>query len=188
VTSPFKTVETWVPVGLLAVSLGFNVYVLANLRGALKPRPTVTGSVAVGKRVPALAAAELSGRRSLIEWASDSRPTVLYVFSPSCVWCLKNLANVTALWAGCHDRYRFVALSPTSTGLAEYVAEHALPFQVYSNPVGRGGQAFAVSGTPTTMVISNDGEVERLWVGAYTGQSQDEIQAYFGIALPGIVR
>jgi hypothetical protein len=188
VASSFRTIENWFPVAILAVSLGFNVYFLAIPRGAVNPHPTVTGSVAVGKRVPALAAAELSGRHSLIEWAADSRPAVLYVFSPSCVWCLKNLPNAKALWAGCHDRYRFVALSPTSTGLAEYVAAHALPFQVYSNPVGREGQAFAVSGTPTTMVISNGGEVERLWVGAYTGQSQEEIQAYFGIALPGIVR
>lgn len=38
-----------------------------------------------------------------------------------------------------------------------------------------------------TLVISPAGTVLKSWVGAYSGSTRQDVEAYFGIALPGLI-
>lgn len=73
----------WLPLALLAGSLTLNVYLGAKLGGM----PRVNGELVPGIRMPTLHALDPAGARTAVDWGRDGRPTVLYIFSPSCVWC-----------------------------------------------------------------------------------------------------
>ena len=53
----------------------------------------------------------LNGEPSSITYQGDGLPTILYIFSPRCLWCASNLENAKALASGTNGRYRFIALS-----------------------------------------------------------------------------
>jgi hypothetical protein len=65
-------------------------------------------------------------------------------------------------------------------------------FEVSTNgrfcPVHRGYKSYGLGPTPLTLVLSSDGEILKSWVGAYSGHTQKEVESYFGITLPGLVR
>jgi hypothetical protein len=46
--------------------------------------------------------------------------------------------------------------------------------------------AYRLDATPQTIVLSNDGRVERVWQGAYAGRQHAAIQDYFGVTLPEV--
>ena len=46
--------------------------------------------------------------------------------------------------------------------------------------------AYRLSGTPQTIVVSSRGEVMKNWNGAYVGDVKHEVESYFGIILPGL--
>jgi hypothetical protein len=169
---------------LLALSLGTNVYL------ALRHRYVYAGEASerVGTRLPAFAVAALDGRSALIDWASDSRPTVLYVFKPSCVWCARNLSNIKALSEQRGRDYRFIGLSLSDEGLRKYVEDNGMGFPVYTRSHEPSGARNVVwRATPETIVVGRDGLVRDDWVGAYTERSQVEIESRFGVRLPGLL-
>jgi peroxiredoxin len=71
--------------------------------------------------------------------------------------------------------------------LKEYVEEHQLKFPVYSGLKGETIQALGLGGTPQTIIVSPDGRVLKVWKGAYADNLRPEVEAYFGIQLPGLV-
>jgi AhpC/TSA family len=134
-----------------------------------------------------LAVADLSGRKVNLSWASDKRPTLVYVFTPSCPWCKRNLPNITALSAARQSDYRFIGLSLSTSGLQEYVAANHIAFPVYSYPFANEQKLFSVGGTPATLLVSPDGSLRQLWLGAYSGDTQKKVEEVFRLKLPGIV-
>ena len=82
--------------------------------------------------------------------------------------------------------YRFVGLSLSADALPEYVSKNDLKLPVYSGLSNGTKAAYKLSGTPQTIVISPEGRVLQNWMGAYVGKQKDEIEAYFGVTLPGL--
>ena len=70
---------------LLALSLGMNIYLA---RRAFGPPPSAPEVLARGERVPPLSVIGLDGEKTTR--ACEGKPTVLYIFTPSCPWCRKN--------------------------------------------------------------------------------------------------
>ncbi|MGE0887721.1 MAG: hypothetical protein AB7P14_29725 [Blastocatellales bacterium] len=56
---------------------------------------------------------------------------------------------------------------------------------IYKQPTEEAIEQLGLGSTPQTIVISPEGKVLKNWVGAY-GSSKPEIEAYFGVQLPGI--
>jgi hypothetical protein len=52
--------------------------------------------------------------------------------------------------------------------------------------LGETRKAHSLSGTPETIVVSPDGKVLAVWLGAWTGKYQAEIETYFQIHLRGL--
>src|ERR1041385_1088342 len=93
---------------LLAVSLAFNV---ALAREWWRARPSAEASLAaipVGKSVAPLRVRTLEGKEATIAYSTHTQPTVLYVFKPSCPWCLRNLENIKSLVAQKGSAFRFI--------------------------------------------------------------------------------
>jgi len=170
----------------LALSLGVNVYL-----GLVIVRPKggpSAHSMSVGAAFPALTLHDLSGKEVRVVWpSSDNKPTVIYIFSPTCIWCQRNLENFKAMGDPARSEYRFLPISLTSSGLSRYVQKYGLVFPVFAEPVAAQGGAFAYSGTPETLVISPNGTVKRVWRGAFTGSVKSEVESYLGLRLPGVI-
>jgi steroid 5-alpha reductase family enzyme len=161
---------------LLALSLFVNVAVLWVVS---RPRAQSqsTSDVAVGSTLPELIGAGRDGARMSIDF-TDSRPLVLYVFSPTCKWCERNTENIVELARKAGTDYRFVALS-LSTPDAISGAELGFPVMFATSSPFRS--------TPQTLLIGKNRKVERVWTGAYAGTTKVDIEAYFQARLPGLV-
>lgn len=115
-------------------------------------------------------------------------PTLLYVFSPACRWCSRDHQNLLALHEARGLAFRFVAVTKDVIRLEEYLNKNPFPFDVVLADRSRisGALETNLSATPQTVVIREGGIVEKAWIGALFGPRKTEVEAYFGVRLPGI--
>jgi hypothetical protein len=165
---------------MLMASVCLNLLQASRLRAFTDAR---LSGLPIGSAAPSLSVTTLSGEPIEISFAGN--PTILYYFSPKCVWCERNWLNLKALSAAVAGRYRVVGLS-TSADVTTYATDRGLPFEIYAGLTPEVTRAYHFGGTPHTVLISGTGRVERSWAGAYTPRVQREIEATFGIVLPGL--
>jgi hypothetical protein len=91
--------------------LAYKVKVLNDSLHALGTSPPPL--LQIGTSVPTIKASNLEGRQEVISYAEGSQPIVLYVFTPQCSWCIRNLDNLRTLLSQKRGSYRFVGLSLT---------------------------------------------------------------------------
>jgi len=141
--------------------------------------------LSVGSHLSEINARDLRGSDLKLSFNSKvQKPKVLYIFSPSCVWCQRNAENVNSLVAQTQDRYDFIALSLSTEGVAKFVSDHQSKFPVYQNLSAETIGAYRVASTPETFVISTDGTVLATWQGAYTGATKLDMEKFFAARLP----
>jgi peroxiredoxin len=163
---------------LLATSLGTNVFLYRHHTPVRAVEP-----LRVGQQVPELVATSLDG--DLVRFRFD-KPAVLYVFSPSCIWCERNLENARHLAMDVRGKYEFIAIASDSNKLREYLDSKHLSWRVLTDVPQHIRTAYRIAGTPQTIVVGTGGKVLHVWPGAYRGNIADEIERTFGIKLPGI--
>lgn len=178
-------------VGLLAVSALINVLlsvkVVALHRQAIQlseslKHATHDEQLEIGDFVPPIEATDMNGQRGEISYSGT--PTIIYVFSPTCEWCNRNLASVKSLAAQTASQYRFVSLTVSEAGLIEHIRDNDIRFPIYRDPSKATLSAYKLRGTPQTFVISGDGHVVRNWQGAYSGETLEQLEQFFNIKLP----
>lgn len=114
--------------------------------------------------MPPITAQDITGQNITIRFDEIERPTLLYVFSPSCGWCKKNEDNIKALASQTGNTIRIIGISLSPDGLDEYVANRFPPVKVIKPDV-RTITAYKLSGTPETILVSSEGVVLRVWKG-----------------------
>jgi len=170
--------------GLSAITNGLLVFKVRELRGvitALKSEETIQ----VGTHLGPLTAQDLTGQGTAIRFSDTDRPTLLYVFSPSCGWCKKNEENIKSLVNQTGDKIRMVGVSLSREGLDEYLRARFPQVKVVT-PDARSIATYKLSGTPETILVSSDGVVLKVWKGAFSDSLQREVEDYFRIKLPGL--
>lgn len=172
---------------LLVCSVLINVFQTRKIRQLRSNMAIIKseGRLASGTEVPAIEGRDVSGAFVSLHYEDSAKPTVLYVFSPQCVWCERNMENVKTLIAQSSDKYRYIGLSITRDKLEEYLNSHEYGIPIYTDLSGNVKSTYKFGGTPQTIVVSTDGKVVRNWTGAYSGSLEQEIEQYFGVALPG---
>jgi peroxiredoxin len=171
----------------LAGSVTLNVALAHKLRRFNHVfSPTSIDSLQTGITVPAFEAIDLEGRTQMITYNRVSKPTVLYVFTPSCSWCARNMDNFKTLIDKESSEYRFIGISLADQGLADYVRKNELNLPIYSGLSAETLKAYRLGSTPQTIVISPEGKVLQDWAGAYVGDQRTQIEAFFRAKLPGI--
>jgi hypothetical protein len=123
-------------------------------------------------------------RLSWILSLGGDKATVVYVFSPNCKWCNRNLENIKALAETVKEKFQFIGLSVTDRGLQEYVSRGGMGFPIYIMLPSKDGDLNR--GTPRTLVVSREGKVVTTWFGAYGGDLRKKVEQFFQLSLPGL--
>jgi peroxiredoxin len=110
--------------------------------------------------------------------------TIVYIFSPNCPWCARNLKQIQELEVKRKGSNRFLGISTTADQLPAYVAKHGLSFPVFVAESDAALAAMEFFGTPQTLLVRRDGLVTHNWRGAYTGAVKSGIEQTFSIRLP----
>ncbi len=174
--------DSWLVLVLLAMSLGLNVYLVS--RHSSQPSSNLT----TGTRVPTLVLQGVNRPKTVIDWTSNRKPVAIYVFTPSCIWCKRNLANIKAIADAHLSDYQLVGISLSSEGLEEYLKNNLLSFPIYIKPEETNGRTFVIgTTTPQTLIIGTDGRVRDVWLGAYGPDLQKRIEATLKVQLPGLL-
>jgi hypothetical protein len=168
---------------LLVVSVGVNVLQTRRILALVDPPPVTN---VVGHAATPIHATSLSGEPVTIT-VGDGAPTLLYYFSPTCVFCERNWNNVRALSRSAHGHFRIVALAAENgRDLADFVREHTLTMEVYGGVSAATRDAYGLRGTPHSVVISSQGLISHEWEGVYTGRTATQIERLFDVVLPGL--
>src|SRR5436305_7711865 len=132
-SSTYKiALKTWVPSQQTILTFFLGISVILNIFLSLQVvtlKKNIKGGAAeakleAGTLAPPINVKGLGGESFSIYYQGNSLPTILYIFSPRCLWCARNLENAKALASRTSDRYRFIALSLLDNDLRAYVAEH----------------------------------------------------------------
>jgi peroxiredoxin len=167
--------------------LAKNVHDIRESLKYLKSEMKAAGELKPGEYVPPLQVNDIEGNPFSVEYTADAPATVIYVFTPDCIWCTRNAENIKALASQAGTGYRFIGLSLSKKNLKEYVSQQGFTFPVYTEVKAEIGDAYKLAGTPRTIVISNEGKIIKSWFGAYINDTEKEVESFFNIALPGIV-
>jgi peroxiredoxin len=186
-SNPIKKNDVFL-LGLLIASLVLNVYLGWNLKRlkSTSAEPQDSVKLSPGMTVQPITATSLSGKQETISYADYGKPTVFYVFSPTCIWCDRNNQNINEIVRLKGESFRFIGLSLADDALQGYVESHHLSFPVYKSLTPESIQILGLGPTPQTIVISPDGHVLKNWVGAYGTSVQPQVEEFFNVRLPGL--
>lgn len=189
-TAQHPLVSRRIPViALLVASTVVNVLLAAKVTSL---RSVITymkseHSLKVGTVVSKIEARALDGSTKAIRYDDVQVPTILYVFTPTCGWCAKNLENVRTMERNTAGRYRLVGVSLSQTNLKEYLQREGLTFPTYTDINARSKEELHLGGTPQTIIVSPAGVVTHTWTGAFDGEQKAAVEKALAIHLPGLV-
>ncbi|HEY7497364.1 MAG TPA: TlpA disulfide reductase family protein [Vicinamibacterales bacterium] len=147
--------------------------------------PRRIAPLVIGSTVPPFEGKDMEGKPSLVDARAARVNTVFYVFTPDCVWCGRNLANVQAIAASAGERYRLIGIS-LDPNVQPYLRANNIDFPVLVNPSAQTIANYKLGPTPTTIVVAPSGDVVRIWQGAYGPDMVHDVATFFGISLPGL--
>ena len=139
-----------------------------------------------GSKAPEFSAKNAHGNKEFLNYADVPVPTVLYVFTPDCHWCARNLENIKHLALTTNSRFRFVGVALSEKDLDSYLTHSNMPFSVYRTLSEDVKIAYGLNSTPTTIVVSPEAKVLQYWRGAYSGDMKNEVERFFQLTLPGM--
>jgi peroxiredoxin len=179
--------DRWFLLILLAASLCLNVFLglKVNRAGKGRDRRPEPAAQIIGTTVESIAMSDLSNQPTTLTLTGTSSPTVLYVFSPACSWCERNLENIKTLANAKGDAFRFVGISLVDGNLEKYKAQRRLNFQVFKGVSAEDFRKLGLGSTPQTIVISPEGKILKNWVGAF-GDTKEDVEDFFKLKLPGL--
>lgn len=110
-----------------------------------------------------------------VVWSSTPA-TILYYFSPDCVWCRRNTPQINALYKrfGGHDQ--FIAMSQSDVRLTDFIQRTGLRIPIIGYGIPRSlSMRLGLLETPDTFLINRHGKVIAEWGGAYMGTTPSRI-------------
>ena len=172
----------------LVLSVALNVLLAHRVRTLIREQSAriVEQRLKIGASVAQIQAKRLGGQQEVVAYAGVPQPTVLYVFTPSCSWCARNMDNLKTLLDKKRSDYRFVGVSLSDQGLVEYVVKNDLKLPVYSGLTPETLMAYKLGSTPQTIIVSPEGKVLQNWRGAYVGDIKSQVEEFFHVTLPGL--
>jgi peroxiredoxin len=180
--------HTTILTALLVLSVALNLLLAKEVRQSRTMIALLTEkrSLKLNDEAPPLEATGQDGQSYSISYTESEKPTVLYIFTPDCHWCGRNIDNIKSLANQVKDRYRVFGVSLNQDKLGEYINQNDLNFPVLHSPSDASRLNYNMVATPTTIIVSKEHKVIKIWSGAYSEAHKEEIESFFQINLPGL--
>ena len=162
------------------LSMVTNVVLLYRLHFSAHrpfPRPSL-----LGHYVTTIDVLRIDNTWAKLDLRNAGKPTVLYIFRAGCRFCEENQSDLDKLTTSVGNKFRFVGLATTGTGLKTYISTHPMNFPVYVSSM-EFVKSLNLGSTPQTLVVDESGQIIKDWSGIFVGPSVREIQEYFGVSL-----
>ena len=179
-----SSILPWSVLALLAIINALLIKQNLQMRAQLeKLRPQV---LRVGDRVQPFSAQGLRGDIIVVNYTGKEVNRILLYFSPSCPYCLEQFAH----WKEILDRinrnnFQVIGLVSESEDRAkvdEYLRSVGCEsMRVAFIPDGV-LNSYNLSMTPMTIVIANDGRVEKVWTGKWDSEALVAASSIFGFS------
>ena len=170
----FVTIAALIGVNVLLVFQ--NLELKSRLEGAKLPE------IKVGDFFNELNVKDLNDNERKINFADGKR--ILYFFRTTCGYCKKQMGywkNLAAL-----NKYRLTAITTETDTQAvkNYLREYEVENWDVVTTSPEQAQKFKLLVTPITIVVNNDGIVEKVWTGLWQPADIDTVSQYFETVLP----
>jgi peroxiredoxin len=178
---------------MLLIMMGTNVVLIKQnlqMRQALaKYQPQ---HLEIGDRMPSFTATGLNGEPISVSYTGKGPKRVLLFFTATCQFCQQQAPYWRELLTradGAHfEVIGLVDQKEDKTKLQDYLSKvnrapeagTPLPVAFISTDVRR---SYKLSETPITLVVANDGTVEKVWVGRWTDADMATASALLGVNL-----
>lgn len=107
---------------------------------------------------------------------NTSRPTIVFVFSPTCHYCKDNWSNWDSLLAKrANNEWRAVFLNVGTHSSEGFRQTHALGDDLIEDVTKKTIDDYRVFYTPETLVLSRDGKIRRSWTGTLREQDMADL-------------
>jgi peroxiredoxin len=168
----------------LCITNGLLIKQNRDLKAAIAPIGKQPEFLKPGQPVPPLAANTLSGQRQMVNYAVSAK-TVLLVFAPQCTACERALPYWREIKEVCaRNQYQIFGISlDDSPKTNAFLKMKGLNVESFVDIDAEAREAYKLSLTPMTIVIDNNGKVERIWPGAFNPETKLEVERYFGISV-----
>jgi peroxiredoxin len=130
-----------------------------------------------GDTLPAVSLLSLSGEPLELRVSGESRPILLFIFSPTCSICTQNIP----IWKDLFDEAKarsaeVIGISVLDTvRTALYVNQHQLPWDVFCTAGRDGAQALRVERVPMTLLVEGSGTVTEAMRGRLSEEQKEKI-------------
>jgi peroxiredoxin len=161
-----KIIEQAVNVAIIVIAM-----VLAGMfiRNYLPVKSNVRQTVSIGNRLDV----------QPIRWSSNTKNIVL-VLSTTCKYCKASAGFYQRLARECEDRHiRTIALFPQSVeqSRAYLESEGVRVTEIWQAEPGK----LKVQGTPTVLLVDNNGIVQHVWTGKLPANQEKDLLATLGL-------
>jgi peroxiredoxin len=139
----------------------------------------------IGELLPTLNGSDIYGNRLSLRYNEERRKTVLFVFSPRCIFSLEIMPEwQEVIHAINKDAFRMVGVTTIIEGTREYAADQGLSaMPILARPDPDVKDAYHFARTPQTILISPEGKIEKVWLGPIRKEQQGEIEQALGVKL-----
>jgi glutaredoxin len=146
-----------------------------------------------GERVPPFAAVDLDGAPVRLDYPGSGPKRIMFYFTPACPYCRRQFAYWRDILKQADSaRYEVIGLASESEDKAELeeylrsvgcARDSAAPLRVALVPP-EVRRDYRLVGTPVTLVVSNDGTVERAWPGSWNSAEAASAGSFLGLSFP----
>lgn len=165
---------------IIALLTGEVVLLMIQNRGLKSTLESLTNPIKPlqpGERVEPFIVQTLSGNENTITYDDTTMKYLFFVLSTDCPHCLNNLTHWKEI-ATSDDNVHCDILGISMSNLEEtkkYVAERDVSFYLATAETSF-VRKYKIAGVPTTILIDENGIVEKVWIGELTNEQTGEIK------------
>lgn len=188
-----KKIVSLAPWMLVIALLISNLLLLSQnkkMRGVIEAAsPRVLGP---GDTVPEFVASDLNNQRVAIQYNSNSARRIFLFFKPSCHYCHEQFPYWKAILeqsekAG-FEVWGLAGDEQDKARLQEYLAamgcvKDGIPSLRVALVFKEMRESYKLHSTPTTLIVSGDGRIEKAWLGRWDAMERLEVSSFLGIQL-----
>ena len=138
----------------------------------------------VGTRIDGLRGIALDGSKIQLPFTGQGKETLLFVFATNCGICTLNWPTWQSIARSIQGKpFQLVYADVMSPMSEHYVEEyHIAGARIFAQLDPEDEVALNLRLTPLTILLANNGEVEKVWVGLLDGQQLSDLKRRLGLA------